>query len=135
MELKTKLNLLIGCTGALISKKVGQLALAFQKTNKFNIRVILTKPAKLFSDEYIGNYDKFGKENGVEFYFSNDEFTYYEKDRSRTLHIEMRRWADLLILAPLTANTLAKITNGLCDNLLVFIILINIDMCHSCLGF
>ena len=35
------------------------------------------------------------------------------------LHIELRRWADLLLIAPLDANTLAKIAGGLCDNLLV----------------
>lgn len=31
---------------------------------------------------------------------------------------ELRRWADLMVIAPLDANTLAKISNGLCDNLL-----------------
>ena len=34
------------------------------------------------------------------------------------LHIELRRWADLLVVAPLDANTLAKFSLGLCDNLL-----------------
>jgi phosphopantothenoylcysteine decarboxylase len=34
------------------------------------------------------------------------------------LHIELRRWADLLLLAPLDANTLAKLAAGLCDNCL-----------------
>ena len=32
-------------------------------------------------------------------------------------HIELRRWADALVVAPLSANTLAKVANGLCDNL------------------
>jgi phosphopantothenoylcysteine decarboxylase len=34
------------------------------------------------------------------------------------LHIELRRWAELLVIAPLDANTLAKLALGLCDNLL-----------------
>jgi hypothetical protein len=34
------------------------------------------------------------------------------------LHIELRKWADLLVVAPLSANTLAKLAAGLCDNLL-----------------
>lgn len=34
------------------------------------------------------------------------------------LHIELRKWADLLVIAPLDANTLAKLARGLCDNLL-----------------
>jgi phosphopantothenoylcysteine decarboxylase len=37
------------------------------------------------------------------------------------LHIELRRWADLLLIAPLDANTLAKLAAGLCDNCLTCI--------------
>ncbi|WP_299488064.1 bifunctional phosphopantothenoylcysteine decarboxylase/phosphopantothenate--cysteine ligase CoaBC [Acaryochloris sp. IP29b_bin.137] len=37
---------------------------------------------------------------------------------TRPLHIELGEWADLLVLAPLTANTLAKLAMGLADNLL-----------------
>lgn len=43
------------------------------------------------------------------------------------LHIELRRWADLMLVAPLDANTLAKLANGICDNLLV-------SNCNSALG-
>lgn len=34
------------------------------------------------------------------------------------LHIKLRRWADILLVAPCSANTLAKFTYGICDNLL-----------------
>ena len=34
------------------------------------------------------------------------------------LHIELRDWADVCVLAPLSAHTLAKIANGLCDDTL-----------------
>jgi phosphopantothenoylcysteine decarboxylase len=34
------------------------------------------------------------------------------------VHIELRRWADLFLVAPLDANTLAKFASGLCDNCL-----------------
>jgi phosphopantothenoylcysteine decarboxylase len=37
------------------------------------------------------------------------------------LHIELRKWADALVIAPLSANTLAKIVSGICDNLLTLI--------------
>lgn len=33
-------------------------------------------------------------------------------------HIELRRWADALVVAPLSANTLSKMASGACDNLL-----------------
>ncbi|KAG7662249.1 uncharacterized protein J8A68_004259 [[Candida] subhashii] len=38
------------------------------------------------------------------------------------LHNELRKWADIMLLAPLSANTLAKIANGISDNLLTSII-------------
>ncbi|XP_075821891.1 phosphopantothenoylcysteine decarboxylase isoform X2 [Microtus pennsylvanicus] len=34
------------------------------------------------------------------------------------LHIDLRRWADLMLVAPLDANTLGKVASGICDNLL-----------------
>ncbi|MCE9563233.1 MAG: phosphopantothenoylcysteine decarboxylase [Planctomycetes bacterium] len=41
----------------------------------------------------------------------------YERDDS-VLHIDLRKWADLFAIAPLDANTLAKLAVGLCDNCL-----------------
>lgn len=38
------------------------------------------------------------------------------------IHIELRRWADALVIAPLSANTLAKMAGGLCDNLLTCVV-------------
>jgi len=37
------------------------------------------------------------------------------------LHINLRNWADVAVIAPLSANTLAKIANGLADNLVTSI--------------
>lgn len=34
------------------------------------------------------------------------------------MHIDFRNWADILLIAPLSANTLAKLANGLCDDTL-----------------
>ncbi|MGE3820153.1 MAG: flavoprotein [Isosphaeraceae bacterium] len=41
----------------------------------------------------------------------------YQRD-DPVLHIELRKWADVLVVAPLDANTLAKFALGLADNLL-----------------
>jgi phosphopantothenoylcysteine decarboxylase len=41
----------------------------------------------------------------------------YQRD-DPVLHIDLRRWADLLVIAPLDANTLAKLATGLSDNCL-----------------
>src|SRR5215208_2365009 len=34
-------------------------------------------------------------------------------------HVELGRWADLMLIAPLSCNTLSKMATGLCDNLLM----------------
>jgi phosphopantothenoylcysteine decarboxylase len=46
-----------------------------------------------------------------------DEWHAWARVGDPVLHIELRRWADVLLFAPLSANTLAKLANGLCDNL------------------
>jgi len=38
-------------------------------------------------------------------------------------HIDLAGWADLFVLAPATANTISKIANGVCDNLLTSTVL------------
>lgn len=47
--------------------------------------------------------------------------TRYDQDSAIT-HIALREWADLMLIAPLTANTLAKMANGFCDNLLTSVV-------------
>lgn len=75
------------------------------------VRVVATEPALHFFDPaelptsaLIRDRDEWPGER----YRRGDE----------VLHIELRRWADLLIVAPLDANTLAKFALGLSDNLL-----------------
>jgi len=46
-----------------------------------------------------------------------DEWETY-KHNQKVLHIDLVKWADIFIIAPLSANTLAKLAHGLCDNLL-----------------
>lgn len=43
----------------------------------------------------------------------------WTKRSDPVLHIVFRRWADLLVIGPLDANTLGKIASGICNNLLV----------------
>src|SRR5687767_10890960 len=38
-------------------------------------------------------------------------------------HVELGRWADLMLIAPLSCNTLSKMATGLCDNLLMSVYL------------
>ena len=48
--------------------------------------------------------------------------SYHNVHQDAVLHIELRKWADILLIAPCSANTLSKLSYGLCDNLLTTII-------------
>ena len=51
-------------------------------------------------------------------YEDKDEWT----NTADVLHIKLAKWCDLCLVAPLTANTLAKFANGICDNLVSSVI-------------
>lgn len=71
----------------------------------------------------IGN-NPFQLEGGpvIQIWRDQDEWDVWKQRSDPVLHIELRRWADILVVAPLTANTLSKIALGLCDNLLTCVI-------------
>lgn len=48
-----------------------------------------------------------------------DEWSTWKQLGDPVLHIELRRWADLFVVAPCSADTMAKIAHGICDNLLL----------------
>lgn len=67
----------------------------------FKIKVILTESAKHFIN--------FCQE--VEIYTDVDEWAAWSKRGDPVLHIDLGKWADIFLIAPLDANTLAKLSN------------------------
>jgi len=53
----------------------------------------------------------------------NDVLTGLSDNNTWANHVMLGRWADLFLIAPLSCNTLAKMANGLCDNLLTAVYL------------
>ena len=53
---------------------------------------------------------------------AEEEWNDYKSLSDSVLHIELRSWADICVIAPLSAHTLSKIANGLCDDLLTCIL-------------
>nr|XP_002130996.1 phosphopantothenoylcysteine decarboxylase-like [Ciona intestinalis] len=103
-------NILIGCTGSVASIKVPLLVekLKSSKVSNCTLRVVTTENAKHFFEKTSLN---------VEVYDDNQEWDTWKKRGDPVLHIELRKWADVFIIAPLDANTLAKLSSGVCDNL------------------
>jgi len=115
-----KKNLLLGLTGSVATIKLCIILDLLIATGKYNINVMLSQRALSFSeiDEIKPRYDKYN----ILFYTDQDEWGAWKKKGDPVLHIDLRRWADILVIAPLSANTLAKIAGGLCDNLITCVI-------------
>ncbi len=53
----------------------------------------------------------------------NEVLSELSENNSWSDHVMLGRWADIMLIAPLSCNTLAKMANGLCDNLLMAVYL------------
>ncbi|XP_026543054.1 phosphopantothenoylcysteine decarboxylase [Notechis scutatus] len=106
-------HILVGVTGSVAALKLPLLVAELLKIPGLAVRVVTTENAKHFYK---------AEEIPVTIYDDSDEWELWKKRTDPVLHIELRRWADLMLVAPLDANTLAKIANGICDNLLTCII-------------
>jgi phosphopantothenoylcysteine decarboxylase len=117
MEIR-KPNILLGLTGSVASILGVKLLERLQRIG--NVAVILTEKAKCFvTVEELAKYvEKPAKEEVWGVYEDSDEWKGKWHRGDDVLHITLRNWADILVVAPLSANTLAKFHHGLCDNLL-----------------
>lgn len=111
------MNVLIGFTGSVATILLHKIVKEFtDRDNK--VKVIFTERAEQFIDlEYPRKWHKYV----FDAYYDYDEFAFtetpYETGKPIT-HIELRDWADVFLICPCSANTMAKICNGICDNLL-----------------
>lgn len=121
-----KFHLLLAASGSVATIKIPNIVRSLAKQKKLSIRIILTESAARFlqgqSDEQpsLDNIADYPNVDAI--YRDEDEWKEPWVRGAPILHIELRRWADLLVIAPLSANTLAKISNGLCDNLLTSVV-------------
>ncbi|KAI9883936.1 MAG: hypothetical protein M1823_004280 [Watsoniomyces obsoletus] len=121
-------HLLIACTGSVATIKLPDIVQGFSSENVI-IKIVMTENARKFlghqkdDEEQISALDRLRQESHVEaIYFDEDEWRVPWTRGADILHIELRRWADLLLIAPLSANSLAKITMGMSDNLLLSVV-------------
>ncbi|XP_073099433.1 phosphopantothenoylcysteine decarboxylase isoform X3 [Elaeis guineensis] len=108
-----KPRILLAATGSVASIKFESLCRSFSEWAE--VRAVATKSSLYF-------LDKASLPRDVILYTDDDEWSSWKKIGDGVLHIELRKWADIMVIAPLSANTLAKIAGGLCDNLLTCIV-------------
>ncbi|HHC80366.1 MAG TPA: bifunctional phosphopantothenoylcysteine decarboxylase/phosphopantothenate--cysteine ligase CoaBC [Flavobacteriia bacterium] len=104
-------NILIGVTAGIAAYKITYLVRLFIKAGA-NVQVVMTPAAKDFVTPLtLSTLSK----NPVHstFYDIKDENEVWNN------HVDLALWADYFVIAPATANTLSKMANGTCDNLLL----------------
>ena len=110
-------QIVLGVTGSVAALRVPSLFEGLRRAGH-RVRVVATEASLHFFDPGTLPPDPFDSLGGPVFRDSDE----WAGDRWRrddpVLHIEFRRWADLLVVAPLDANTLAKFAIGLSDNFL-----------------
>ncbi|CAI9780504.1 unnamed protein product [Fraxinus pennsylvanica] len=106
-------RILLAASGSVAAIKFANLCHCFSEWAE--VKAVATKASLHFID--IASLP-----NDVTFYTDEDEWSTWKNIGDSVLHIELRRWADIMVIAPLSANTLGKIAGGLCDNLLTCIV-------------
>lgn len=103
--LKNK-HILLGVTGGIAAYKCAQLVRLFIKEGA-EVKVVMTKAAEDFvTPKTLSVLSK--HEVVSDFFDANNNWNN---------HVALAEWADMMIVAPATANTLAKFSSGLCDNI------------------
>ncbi|WP_413998477.1 bifunctional phosphopantothenoylcysteine decarboxylase/phosphopantothenate--cysteine ligase CoaBC [Flavobacterium sp. W1B] len=104
-------KILLGISGGIAAYKTASLVRLFIKAGA-HVQVIMTPASKDFVTPLtLSTLSK----NPVHSTFFNQD----EENEQWNNHVELGLWADMMIVAPATANTLSKMANGSCDNLLI----------------
>ncbi|EJD55033.1 flavo protein [Auricularia subglabra TFB-10046 SS5] len=109
-------NVLLLSTGSVASVKVPLIAAELLQYEDVSVQVAATKPSLAF-------FDRTALEaTGIRVCTDEDEWNNWTKVGDDILHIELRRWADIVLIAPCSANTLSKLAHGACDNLVTSVL-------------
>lgn len=104
-------NILLGITAGIAAYKSASLVRLFIKAGA-NVKVVMTPASKDFITPLtLSTLSK----NPVYSFFVDEE----DEGQVWNNHVDLGLWADYFIIAPATANTMAKMANGVCDNILL----------------
>lgn len=114
-------RILLGVTGSVAAIRTPDLFESL-RVEGHHVKIAVTRSARYFFDDAL--FDRSAADHGS---VATDKTLLRDEDEwpgtryhrgDPVLHIELRKWADLLVVAPLDANTLAKFALGISDNLL-----------------
>ena len=111
MSILSSKNILLGISAGIAAYKTASLVRLFIKAGA-NVKVVMTPASKDFITPLtLSTLSK----NPVHSSFVNED----DDNAVWNSHVELGLWADYFIIAPATANTMSKMANGVCDNLLL----------------
>ncbi len=111
MSILSGKNILLGVSAGIAAYKTATLVRQFIKAGA-NVQVVMTPASKDFVTPLtLSTLSK----NPVYSTFKDEE----DENATWNNHVELGLWADYFVIAPATANTLSKMANGTCDNLLL----------------
>ncbi|MFK5958580.1 MAG: bifunctional phosphopantothenoylcysteine decarboxylase/phosphopantothenate--cysteine ligase CoaBC [Lutibacter sp.] len=104
-------NILLGVTAGIAAYKTAYLVRFFVKAEA-NVKVVMTPASKDFVTPL--TLSTLSNNPVVSTFFEKEE-----ENEQWNSHVDLGLWANYMVIAPATANTLSKMANGVCDNLLL----------------
>ncbi|MFV5689818.1 bifunctional phosphopantothenoylcysteine decarboxylase/phosphopantothenate--cysteine ligase CoaBC [Flavobacterium sp. ZT3R25] len=104
-------KILLGISGGIAAYKTASLVRLFIKAGA-HVQVIMTPASKDFITPL--TLSTLSKNPVFSSFYNQDD-----ENEKWNNHVELAVWADLMVIAPATANTLSKMAHGTCDNLLI----------------
>ncbi|MBI3189401.1 MAG: bifunctional phosphopantothenoylcysteine decarboxylase/phosphopantothenate--cysteine ligase CoaBC [Ignavibacteriales bacterium] len=102
-------HIILGVTGGIAAYKI-PLLIRLLKKAKAEVKVVMTKPSAQFvTAETLATLS--GNEVVLDIFPPEDSVI-----KADTWHVKLRQWADAMLIAPATANTIAKLAHGYADN-------------------
>lgn len=121
-----KHHILLAATGSVATIKLPLIAYDLVKHANVSVRIVVTPAAAQFlqgqaaEQPWLESLLDLPGVDGI--HHDSDEWTKPWVRGDKILHIELRRWTDVLLIAPLSANSMSKIVNGMSDGLLLNIV-------------
>ena len=130
------LHVVLASTGSVASVKIPLIVEELMSYSNVRVQIVASDSSlrfydRRFIDQYSGSEEytvaSLAKENSLgcsatqpraHLWTTADEWSSFTAIGDPILHIELRRWADMVLIAPTSANTLAKLNAGICDDLL-----------------
>ncbi|WP_457611484.1 bifunctional phosphopantothenoylcysteine decarboxylase/phosphopantothenate--cysteine ligase CoaBC [Lutibacter sp.] len=116
MSILSGKNILLGVTAGIAAYKTANLVRLFIKEGA-NVKVVMTPASKDFVTPL--TLSTLSKNPVYSTFFEKGE----EETEEWNSHVDLGLWADYMLIAPATANTLSKMSSGICDNLLLAVYL------------